>query len=179
MKKMLFLALVAMTVATMTACNKEHQGGPEYQTPTDIEGIVFWSKGKNPSSPIAADQPVVVNATLSNPYRLYLALIRYTVDQSAVTTPSEDYEPGVERTASEVEYEPARLVEGLLLHLDHQPVRRGVVQLPPGVYGDGREQRHRRPRTGARTGARTRAARRVTPMIAKTSNHNFFYTLWN
>lgn len=106
MKKMLFLALVAMTVATMTACNKEHQSGPEYQTPTDIEGIVFWSKGKNPSSPIAADQPVVVNATLSNPYRLYLALIRYTVDQSAVTTPSEDYEPGVERTASEVEYEP-------------------------------------------------------------------------
>ena len=54
MKKMLFLALVAMTVATMTACNKEHQSGPEYQTPTDIEGIVFWSKGKNPSSPIAA-----------------------------------------------------------------------------------------------------------------------------
>ena len=92
MKKMLFLALVAMTVATMTACNKEHQSGPEYQTPTDIEGIVFWSKGKNPSS-----------------YRLYLALIRYTVDQSAVTTPSEDYEPGVERTASEVEYEPDRL----------------------------------------------------------------------
>ena len=43
MKKMLFLALVAMTVATMTACNKEHQSGPEYQTPTDIEGIVFWS----------------------------------------------------------------------------------------------------------------------------------------
>lgn len=109
MKKMLFLALVAMTVATMTACNKEHQSGLEYQTPTDIEGIVFWSKGKNPSSPIAADQPVVVNATLSNPYRLYLALIRYTVDQSAVTTPSEDYEPGVERTASEVEYEPDRL----------------------------------------------------------------------
>ena len=29
MKKMLFLALVAMTVATMTACNKEHQSGPE------------------------------------------------------------------------------------------------------------------------------------------------------
>lgn len=109
MKKMLFLALVAMTVATMTACNKEHQSGPEHQTPTDIEGIVFWSKGKNPSSPIAADQPVVVNATLSNPYRLYLALIRYTVDQSAVTTPSEDYEPGVERTASEVEYEHDRL----------------------------------------------------------------------
>lgn len=52
---------------------------------------------------------MVVNATLSNPYRLYLALIRYTVDQSAVTTPSEDYEPGVERTASEVEYEPDRL----------------------------------------------------------------------
>lgn len=110
MRKLLFLALVAMAAASMTACNEEHKEGPEYKTPTTIDGIVFWSKGKNPSSPIAADQPVVVNATLENPYRLYLAMIRYTVDQSEVETPSEDYVPGAEKIASEYEYEHDRLL---------------------------------------------------------------------
>ena len=54
MKKMLFLALVAMTVATMTACNKEHQSGPEYQTPTDIEGIVLWWSTPRSRTPTAS-----------------------------------------------------------------------------------------------------------------------------
>lgn len=110
MRKLLFLALVAMAADSMTACNEEHKEGPEYKTPTTIDGIVFWSKGKNPSSPIAADQPVVVNATLENPYRLYLAMIRYTVDQSEVETPSEGYVPGAEKIASEYEYEHDRLL---------------------------------------------------------------------